>query len=370
MKEGSRNLLVGVFVASSFVVLGVLMTWFGEAPSWLGGSEWELRITDVDELSGVSEGSPVHLSGVEIGRVKHLEFADPARPGLGVVIVAGIKNLYHIPSNVVAHVYGPTLGVGGGHIEIMVTSGTDVPPLDRQAAEIPGEMRSVIGELISKEVVNSVEEMIRNIANLAKAAEPVATNLRELLERRTVEEVGTLGAAAGGMSANLSTVVERLDDLIIHINAVLGDASVQEDLKTVVRDLKTASGDLKETMVLLRSESRRLGENLNDAVDRTQENLGQSFIRLNGVLERLDQSASSLASIFGRIESGDGTLGLLVRDPRLYESAVLTFDGLNILIATVQRIAGKIEEDGYFEVGKGTPVGVLTQKFHVGGDPE
>ena len=94
MKEGSRNLLVGVFVLSSFAVLGVLMTWFGEAPSWLGGSEWELRITDVAELSGVAEGSPVHLNGVEIGRVKRLEFEDPGRPGLGVVVVAGIRKTH------------------------------------------------------------------------------------------------------------------------------------------------------------------------------------------------------------------------------------------------------------------------------------
>ena len=65
MAETTRNFLVGLFVASSLVVLGSLMVVFGEAPSWLGGSEWTLRITGVEQLSGISDGSPVNLNGIE-----------------------------------------------------------------------------------------------------------------------------------------------------------------------------------------------------------------------------------------------------------------------------------------------------------------
>ena len=53
----------------------------------------------------------------------------------------------------------------------------------------------------------------------------------------------------------------------------------------------------------------------------------------------------------------------LARDERLYEAAVLTFDRLGELVSTLQRIAGKIERDGYITIGQATPVGTVTKDF-------
>ena len=366
MKESTRNLLVGLFVIVSLVVLGLLMTWFGEAPSWLGGSEWTLRISGVKQLRGVGDGSPVNLNGVDIGRVKSLEFEDPQRPGRGVVIVAGIKNMYSIPSNAWAKVYGATLGFGTGHIVIMVPDDGRVEPLNKKQATIRGEMHSLIGEIISKEMVDSVETTIKHIGDLAAAAEPVAANLAVLLERRTVADVAVPGALESGATPNLATVVERLDRLVENINLVLGDANVQGDVKSAVRDLREATLGLKETMAVWQTESQRISENLNAGIDRTEANLDKSFAKLNAVIEKLDDVSGSLSRIALAVDRGEGTAGLLVRDPRLYEAAVLTFDRLTELVGTIQRVAGKIEEDGYITIGQTTAVGTFTKEFPVG----
>ena len=102
MTETERNLWVGIFVVVSILVLGTLMIWFGEAPDWMGGNEWTLRITNVSELRGIDAGSAVQLNGVEVGRVKGLEFIDAKRPDYGAEIVARIKEPYVIPSGAVA----------------------------------------------------------------------------------------------------------------------------------------------------------------------------------------------------------------------------------------------------------------------------
>lgn len=367
MKESVRNFLVGLFVVLSFVVLGVLMMWFGEAPSWLGGSEWTLRITGVQELSGVGEGSPVKLNGVAIGRVQSLEFENPSRPDQGVVIVTGIKKIYTVPSNAIAKVYGATLGFGTGHIELIVEPGVGAEPLDQKLATVPGEMRSIIGELISKEMVSSVEETIRNIGDLAESATPVMNSAAALMQQRTTAQVDRRGAAAQGMTANLSTVIERLDKLVANMNAVLGDEDVQEELKTAVTNLKDATGNLRTTVSLWQTESLRLSENLNTAIDGTEENLDETFRKLTAVLDRLDDASSSLAAMLRGMEAGEGTLGLLVRDERLYESAVVTLERFSELVASFQRITAKIEEDGYITFAQKTPVGTFTKKFPIGG---
>ncbi len=366
MKEGTRNLLVGLFVVSSFIVLGLLMVWFGEAPSWLGGSEWTLRITGVQELSGIGEGSLVNLNGVEVGRVKALEFEDPERPDRGVAIVTRIKNRYSIPQGAYAKVYGATLGFGTGRIELCVKPGVRVEPLPKEFALIRGEMHSIVGEIIDKELVGSVEQTITHIGNLAEAMKPVAKNVAELLEQRTVADVSQPDAAERGITANVATMIERIDNLAAHINAVLGDEHMQEDVKAAVGDLKDATEELRETVALWKTESRRISDNVNAGIDRTGEDLEQSFVKLNEVLDHLDDATKSMAVMLHQVAQGQGTAGLLARDERLYEAAVVSMERLSELIATVQRIAGKIEEDGYITIGRKTPVGTLTKDFPVG----
>ncbi len=361
MTETKRNMAVGTFVAASLIVLATLMAWFGETPEWLGGNEWRLEITGARELRGISQGTPIQLNGVEIGRVKDLQFGDPERPDLGVVVVAGIKSQYSIPQGAVARLYGATLGFGVGRVEIFVEPGGDRKLLPKEDAQIHGEMRSMIGEFITRDMVDSVQRMINNIGDLAGEATPVARNMNRLLERRTVAEVEQPGATT---TPNLSTVVERIDQLVANLNVVLGDVNVQGDVKGVVHDLKASAETLKETMELWRSQTQRLSDNLNTGIDTTEANLDRSFGKLNQVLDNLDNGTRSLASTLRQVEEGKGTAGLLVRDPRLYEAAVLSLQRFSDAMASLNAILGKIERDGYVTVGQ-APSGLLRKNFPV-----
>ena len=82
---------------------------FGERPEWLGGQEYALQIK-VEQLGGATEGTPVRLNGVEIGRVGSLRFEDPTRPDKGVSIIALIKKRYFVPSGARAVIYEAELG--------------------------------------------------------------------------------------------------------------------------------------------------------------------------------------------------------------------------------------------------------------------
>lgn len=348
MTEPARNFWVGGFVVVSIFVIATLMAWFGETPEWLGGNEWTLEIVGVRELRGIQPGSPVNLNGVEIGRVKALEFMNPGRPDEGVIIVTRIRDQYSIPSGAIAKVYGATLGIGTGHIDILVGLVTgDNPMLPKKDAHITGEMRSIINEIITKDMVDAVQRTVTNFGNFADAATPVAKNLTDLLARRTVAEVSEPGTT---LQPNLATVVERLDAFVANLNSVLGDVNVQGDLKTVVHDLKTATAELRETMELWKSSSQKIADNLTTGIDKTEDNLERSFTNLNKVLDDLDTGAKSLASSLQQVSERRGTAGLLVSDPRLYEAAVLSIERFGEAMATAQRLISKFEHDGYITV--------------------
>jgi ABC-type transporter Mla subunit MlaD len=362
MTEPARNFWVGGFVVVSIIVIATLMAWFGETPEWLGGNEWTLEIVRVRELRGIQPGSPVNLNGVEIGRVKALEFMNPKRPDEGVTIVTRIRDQYTIPEYATARVYGATLGIGTGHVDILVEEGKgDYPPLPKKDARIKGEMRSIINEIITKDMVDAVERTVTNFGNFADAATPAAKNLAALLDRRTVAEVSESGTA---LQPNLATVVERLDALVASLNVVLGDVNVQGDLKAVVHDLKSATTELRETMELWRSSSQQIADNLTTGIDKTEENLERSFVKLNELLDNLDAGAKSLATSLQVVADGRGTAGLLVSDARLYEAALLSIQRFGEAAATAERLLSKFERDGGITIGT-LNSGPFTKKFQI-----
>lgn len=341
MNESKRNLAVGFFVVMSLVVLATLMAWFGETPEWLGMNEWTLEIVGARELRGITPGSPVMLNGVEIGRVKDLRFNNTARPDKGVIVVTRIKDKYQIPQGAFARLYGATLGFGAGRIEIVVDPSGDMTPLPKEMASIPGETRSMIGELISKDLVDSLQKTFSNIGDFAGAATPAARHFGELLEPRPISEVSRPGSE---LTPNITTVIERMDKLVADVDRVVGDPQIKDDVRESVHDIKSASAELRKTVELWRTQTERIAGNLNSGIEKTKIDLDRNFDKLYGVLENLDNSTQSLAFSMQQIAQGKGTLGMLANDPRLYEAAVLSVQRfgesmitLNVLLDQVQR---------------------------------
>lgn len=362
MTETARNFYVGVFVILAFGVLGVLMVWFGESPEWLRRGEWTLKITGVRDLDGVADGSPVKLNGVEIGRVTSVDFKDPERPDLGVIVIARIKQQYTVPSGAVAHVYGATLGIGSGHVSIVVEPGASTEPLDKQQAVIFGEMRSVIGELISKDMIDSLKTTITNIGDLAATTRPVMSNLSDFVENRPIDVVDSPDRI---VIANLTTAVERFDRLIANLNTVLGETEVQEDLKGVVKDMKNSSEQLSQLITLWNEQTLKIANNLNEGIDHTDEALSNTLRRANDVLDQLDDTSKSAANILNNVTEGKGTLGKLAYDDRLYEAGVLAMERLAEALGTLQRILGKIDREGRITVGRATPIGIFPKNYPI-----
>lgn len=341
MNESRRNLAVGFFVVMSLVVLATLMAWFGETPEWLGVNEWTLEIVGARELRGITPGSPVMLNGVEIGRVKDLRFNNTARPDRGVIVVTRIKDKYTIPQGAFARLYGATLGFGAGRIEIVVDPTGDMTPLPKQMASIPGETRSMVGELISKDLVDSLQNTFNNVGDFASAATPAARHFGKLLEPRPIEEVEQTGA-----QPNITTVIERLDRLVADVDAVVADPETKGEFQGAVRDIKAATEQLRHTVELWRTQSQRIADTANTAIEQTRVDLDRNFDKLYRVLENLDNSTQSLAFSMQQISQGKGTLGMLANDPRLYEAAVLSIGRFGESMITLNLLLDQIQREG------------------------
>jgi len=351
MKEGTRNTLLGLFMILALSALGALAVMIGETPAWLGGAEWEMRIVGVRQLSPIAEGTEVHLNGVNIGRVAGLDFEDRNRPALGVYIITRIKRKYSVPSRSFAKIYSPMLGVGRGRIDI-IPPDAPCPPLAEDSAVIEGQMASMVREVISEEMMTSFHRTVDQIGNFAEALTPVANDLHDLMELRRIEDVEVQEAAA-----NLSTVIQRFDATLTNFNKLIGDEEAQANVKAVAANLREASERFMELAEHLKDESGRLSENLNQKLDDTDKRIETFLAAAVPVLENLDETSGHLERAAGDIAEGRGTLGLMLRDDRLYESLVESSERVNLLIATLQPLAEKIAGQERIPINVDTAVG-------------
>lgn len=352
MSEFRRNLLVGFFMLAGLGTAATLMVLFGEHPTWLGGAEYELSIR-VNRLSGVQEGTPIHMNGVEVGRVGRVEFVNAHKPYEGVKIIALIRNQYDIPKGTRAVILSSPIGIGRTRIELAVSiTGDELIMLPREGAGIRGEMGNPLADILPPTLMPTLERTGLEIGNLAADLRPVASDLHDLLEKRTVGEVDDPAASARRITATLHTVVQRFDETLRHWNDIMGDPEFKagvrqsvENIRDMTADGKQTFADLRETAATLKTDVRQISDELQMAV---QDARGQ-INRLGPVLDGTAELAGNLNRVAVQMAEGEGTLGLLLRDARLYEAMRVSLERLTDLIDSLRRLAAKFERQGYVE---------------------
>ena len=350
-------MLVGAFMVGGLATLGLLLVMFGEAPEWLGGAEWELKIT-VDQLRGASQGTPVNLNGVQIGRVDKLVFNDPKRPDLGVSIIALIRDEYDVPGGADAVIYEPALGLGRGRIEINVEPDSAGAPVDHKNACIRGEMGRMFGEIVDEALTSDIKRTIRQIGDFAQSLTPVAGDLHELFKVSTMEEVDD-PARGGRTLANLFTAVQRLDQTLKHANEVLGDPEVQSALREAIHNLRQATddgrlalADFRAAAAIIKDSSARIATKIEVGVDDATANVQQLSRKAMPALDNIAELTANLNRASLMLADGEGTAGKLLRDDRLYEALVLCLKRITEMVDTIGRIAEKSERQGYIDVAE------------------
>ena len=107
-------------------------------------------------------------------------------------------------------------------------------------------------------------------------------------------------------------------------NSIDNFYAMTKDGRALVDEMKLAASDARITA----EKAKVLMEDTSNAVTRIDQHVEQVAKALNDNLEIAGNMLTRLHSVAEKIDRGDGTLGLLLADNRLYESLVLTFQRL------------------------------------------
>jgi phospholipid/cholesterol/gamma-HCH transport system substrate-binding protein len=282
---GGREVRVGVFVILG--ILGVLAVLFLLTDPGTFRGRYNL-VTSVENAGGVRGGDPVQMRGVNIGRVRGFDLVDDR-----VEITLEINGQWRIPQDSRARLAGAGL-LGGRTVEIMpgAASETLAP-----GSVIPGESSADLADLASV---------------IGEDVEDLFARMRFLMADTTIEAVQGTAAEARELVRSLSSVVaEQRQELAAALSSVRRSAEGVEDVATSA-ELRRAVARADSTMLVLQSAG-----------------------------EQLEEVSTSLGVVVGRMERGEGTLGLLSTDEALYRNLTGASASLEALLEDVRENPGR-----------------------------
>ncbi len=292
----NRELWVGVFV-----ILGIasaLLALFSLTDAALFRGRYVV-LTVVPDAGGIRRGDPVQMRGVNIGRVTKFQIG-----AQGVLVDLEIDGIYPIPSD--SHVELRSSGLIGGMV----------------ANVVPGTAASTAGwnDTLSGEIQQGVFDQA---GALQEEATQALDRIQRLLDEKTISNVHEGG----------------------------------QDLRLLLRDLAQTAGQQRGELEALAQSLRRSAQAVETTVtgveiEATLRQMAALVSRLDTIADAFGRSAVSADNILGRVDRGEGTLGRLSSDEKLYEEVAAAAASVKQAADAFTLLANDIRQQPkrYFEV--------------------
>lgn len=162
--------------------------------------------------------------------------------------------------------------------------------------------------------------------------------------RERVEPGGIIpGAVNGGMmdkAANLVPVVEKmlpkLDSILTNVNALLADPALAASLhnvETITSNLTVSTRELNTLMAGLNKQVPGMIGKANGVLDNTNRlTANLASLDVQGTLNKVNQTLESAHQFTEKLNSNQGSLGLLMNDTKLYDNLTSTMGHADSLV--------------------------------------
>ena len=162
--------------------------------------------------------------------------------------------------------------------------------------------------------------------------------------RERVEPGGIIpGAVNGGMmdkAANLVPVVEKMlpkmDSILTSVNALLADPALAASLhnvETITSNLTVSTRELNTLMAGLNKQVPGMIGKANGVLDNTNRlTANLASLDVQGTLNKVNQTLESAHQFTEKLNSNQGSLGLLMNDTKLYDNLTSTMSHADSLV--------------------------------------
>lgn len=159
------------------------------------------------------------------------------------------------------------------------------------------------------------------------------TNYHTSGDTLTTDVQKGLMASLAGIVPSIQSTIDHADSLIVSANALINSSEIQNSLtnfESITAELHKTSRSLTK---MIDQEFPSVINNVNDICTDLKNVTGQlSNVQYKDIVESLDSTLVNLEEFTNRINSPNGTLGLLLNDKALYNNVSTTVNSVNNLL--------------------------------------
>ena len=185
----------------------------------------------------------------------------------------------------------------------------------------------------------SMAEIEKDIMGNLQVNLLLANNPRERIEPGGVIP-GAVNAGMMGKAAQLVPVVEKmlpkLDSILTNVNALLADPAIAASLhnvETITNNLTVSTRELNTLMAGLNKQVPGMIRKANGVLDNTNRlTANLADLDVQGTLNRVNATLEGAQKFTDQLNSGKGSLGLLMNDTKLYDNMTSTMSHADSLV--------------------------------------
>lgn len=293
---------VGLAIVVAAIVLFFGISFLADTP--LFGRGYQLTAV-FDDADGLLAGNPVRTSGVKIGAVQEVALsADAQEVGVRLRIDEGVR----LPRGSYARIGGFS-ALGDLAVEI-IPGPPGAPPLtdgDRLPTRGSADLIGLFQD--------NAERLFGSADTLLTGAAGTFASIDRLLADPEGDFLGTLAELRGTAAATGQLL-----------------RAERERIRATLAGLQETSANL----AVLSADVGRFTEENADTLAAAVQQLNRTLRRVDASLEDVETLSASLDSVLVKLNTGQGTLGLMLNDPDLYYNANAALTNLNQLLIDFQ----------------------------------
>lgn len=264
-------------------------------------------------VSGLVQANPVNLNGFKVGIVKNIE-VQPDAHGTIVVMFTVTEDNVQIPRNTIARVGSSGL-LGSMEVQLLLgDSKTYAQDGDTLASEVQEDLKSVVDKQIAP-LKQKAEGLISSI-------DSVMVVIQAVFNKDARDDLTQSFESIKNAIATFEKTSLRLDTLV---------ASEKSKLSSIFSKVESIT-------TTIANNNAKLSNALNN-ISNITDSLAKS--NLTSTINNTNKTMADVSSVMEKINKGEGSIGLLVNDKKLYSQLDSSSAALNALLEDMKKYPGR-----------------------------
>lgn len=284
MKYFTKEVKIALVAIAGVVVLFFGMNFLKGLNIFSSEDNYYVQFSDI---TGLSSSSPVYADGFKVGVVKDIIYDYSHTEGSKVLI--GVDKQLRIPQGSSAEIVSDMLG----NVKVNLLLANN--PREKVA---PG---GLIKGMINDGAMGKLQDMVPAVEKM----------------------------------------LPKLDSIMTSLNAILADPAIRQSLhnvQTITDNLTTSTAQLNTLMAGLNKNVPGMMAKANNVLDNTETlTANLAAVDVASTMRQVDQTIANVQQLTAKLNSKEGTLGLLMNDTQLYDNLNSTMRNADSLVIDLRQ---------------------------------